>query len=277
MAANEQKTLELTLDWTGMADASREFSIVVWRTGRLPVSIAPAQSLSTVSFPLAWRQDYDISRQQESGADDCQGNEAEAAFVEWYSDFEQFPLYNPSEGFCGYRSNSLTITSGSNIDVYYLIRAKCNVSSRSLTYQVTIKQPRSFWDVVKMSSGAHLMEEIEETDGMVTRKFHIEEDVDYRIAFHIPPSIVFPGDSFFSGENLAYMKTSDWLPPQDQWTRTPELSVGSTCEDTEDLYTSQPDCSFADSTLSNRFELQQMLSDYVDSGYQYKSSNGSLR
>ena len=62
MAVNEQKTLELTLDWTGMADASREFSIVVWRTGRLPVSIAPAQSLSTVSFPLAWRQDYDISR-----------------------------------------------------------------------------------------------------------------------------------------------------------------------------------------------------------------------
>ena len=40
MAANEQKTIELTLDWSNSPDASRDFSIVVWRTGRLPVSIA---------------------------------------------------------------------------------------------------------------------------------------------------------------------------------------------------------------------------------------------
>ena len=45
MGTDEQKTLEITFDWTGMPDASREFSIVVWRTGRLPVSIA-SDSLS---------------------------------------------------------------------------------------------------------------------------------------------------------------------------------------------------------------------------------------
>ena len=40
MGADEQKTMEITFDWTEIPDASREFSIVVWRTGRLPVSIA---------------------------------------------------------------------------------------------------------------------------------------------------------------------------------------------------------------------------------------------
>ena len=40
MGADEQKTMEITFDWTEIPDSSREFSIVVWRTGRLPVSIA---------------------------------------------------------------------------------------------------------------------------------------------------------------------------------------------------------------------------------------------
>ena len=55
MIANEEMTVELTFDWSSMPDASRDFSIVVWRTGRLPVSIDPVSDLATVSFPLTWR------------------------------------------------------------------------------------------------------------------------------------------------------------------------------------------------------------------------------
>ena len=105
MVADEEVTIELTLDWSSMPDASRDFSIVVWRTGRLPVSIEPESSLATVSFPLTWRQDYDVSDQSEPSTDSCQGNAADAAFVAWY-DVESFPIITPEEGFCGWNTNS---------------------------------------------------------------------------------------------------------------------------------------------------------------------------
>ena len=109
-------TIELTLDWSSMPDASRDFSIVIWRTGRLPVSIDPVSDLATVSFPLTWRQDYDVSDQSEPSTDSCQGNAADAAFVAWY-DVESFPIITPEEGYCGWNTNSQTTTSGPQVAV----------------------------------------------------------------------------------------------------------------------------------------------------------------
>ena len=120
------------------------------------------------------------------------------------------------------------------------------------------------------------METISLANGQETRSFHIEEDVDFRIAFWVPTSIQFPGDSFI--ENLESRPTADWQPPASEWTRTPELIAGDTCESTDDLYASMPDCSFADATLANRDELQQIMQDMVDNDQlSYRTSQGSNR
>ena len=137
MTANEGMTVELTFDWSSMPDSSRDFSIVVWRTDRLPVSIEPETPLTAISFPLTWRPDYDVSDQSEPEAESCQGNPADAAFASWYG-VESFPITTPDEGFCGWNTNSLTTTSGSNVDVYFIIRAACNVPWRAMSYVVTL-------------------------------------------------------------------------------------------------------------------------------------------
>ena len=125
------------------------------------------------------------------------------------------------------------------------------------------------------------MQSITSDDGQITKKFHIEEDVDFRIAFLIPSSVPFPGDSFFTGANTETRETTLWQPPADEWTLTPQLIVENTCDDNDndDLFASMPDpCSFADAYLPNKDELQAMLQDYVASGQvQYKPSRGSLR
>ena len=222
MTANEEMTVELTFDWSSMPDSSRDFSIVVWRTDRLPVSIEPETPLTAISFPLTWRPDYDVSDQSEPEAESCQGNPADAAFASWYG-VESFPITTPDEGFCGWNTNSLTTTSGSNVDVYFIIRAACNVPWRAMSYVVTLTQPQSFWDGIKISSSAKLMESFDQ-DGQVTKRFHIDQEVDYRIAFSVPSSIPFP-DPFATGENMETRETTLWQPPSDEWTRTPVLGA----------------------------------------------------
>ena len=111
------------------------------------------------------------------------------------------------------------------------------------------------------------MESITSNDGQVTKKFHIEEDVDFRIAFLIPSSVQFPGDSFFTGANTETRETTLWQPPADEWTLTPSLIVENTCGDSDDLFASMPDpCSFADAYLPNKDQLQTMMKDYFESG-----------
>ena len=207
MTANEEMTVELTFDWSSMPDASRDFSIVVWRTDRLPVSIEPETPLTAISFPLTWRQDYDVSDQSEPETESCQGNPADAAFASWYG-VESFPIATPDEGYCGWNTNSQTTTSGSDVDVYFLIRAACNVPWRAMSYVVTLTQPQSFWDGIKISSSAKLMESFVQ-DGQVTKRFHIDQEVDYRIAFSVPSSIPFP-DPFATGADMETRETTLW-------------------------------------------------------------------
>ena len=51
--------------------------------------------------------------------------------------------------------------------------------------------------------------ESRENDGQITKKFHIDESVDYRIAFSVPSSVEFP-DPFVSGDNFETRETALW-------------------------------------------------------------------
>ena len=53
------------------------------------------------------------------------------------------------------------------------------------------------------------METILESDGQITKRFHIDESVDYRIAFSVPSSVIIP-DPFATGENMATSETALW-------------------------------------------------------------------
>ena len=80
--------------------------------------------------------------------------------------------------------------------------------------------------------------ESRENDGQITKKFHIDESVDYRIAFSVPSSVEFP-DPFVSGDNFETRETALWQPPSEEWTRTAVLGAENTCEgSTDDLFVS---------------------------------------
>ena len=71
MAAGEQKRVTLEMDWASAPDATKDFSLVVWRTGDKPVIIVPEKPLKQSDWPREEKRTFDNNAASPSGADNC--------------------------------------------------------------------------------------------------------------------------------------------------------------------------------------------------------------
>jgi len=94
MAAGAELTVTMEMDWSD--NASNDFSLVFWGTGSQPILISSDfDGVHQAAFPFTAPMASDQNATQESGADLCADNPAEAAFKDWYTN------QSPYTGGCG--------------------------------------------------------------------------------------------------------------------------------------------------------------------------------
>ena len=83
MAAGEQKRVTLEMDWASAPDATKDFSLVVWRTGDKPVIIVPEKPLKQSDWPREEKRTFDNNAASPSGADNCTENPVVSALEDF--------------------------------------------------------------------------------------------------------------------------------------------------------------------------------------------------
>jgi hypothetical protein len=97
MAAGAELEVIMEMDWT--ENASKDFSLVLWGTGTQPILItSDFDGVNQSMFPFTNPLSSDQNATEESGADLCAENPAEAAFADWVAGQQGF------NGSCGSRT-----------------------------------------------------------------------------------------------------------------------------------------------------------------------------
>ena len=175
MDAGSSLTVTLEMDW--QQNATKDFSLVVWGTGKAVSIEADGWQTKRSFFPYTAKRADDMNAAQENGSDDCNENPQWAAFKEWYESFDGFPT---SE--CSTTQNWSSIEG---VYEYYIFRGGCDWAD---SVYLSFAQTQTFWDNVVISEGAVLMEtKAVNSQGLVVKKFNCKSgsgNMD-RVAFYI--------------------------------------------------------------------------------------------
>ena len=163
------------MDWVDQPDATKDFSLVIWRTGNKPVIIVEETIYKQSDWQREEKRTNDNNAVMPSGADNCEDNPLITAFEDFYatSKFPAFVVAENDASPCKWGPMNWETTgfSGGPLDLFWIVRGGCKASLPTFSMPVIITMPSTFWDAALISEGAVEHSSEQTSNGMIAKTF----------------------------------------------------------------------------------------------------------